>query len=69
MARSAVLVGRTLADLVRNFFVVILMCVVGFIVGWTIGTDVVRVCSARSLIILGVRVLAVVGVRDRRPHA
>ena len=35
MARSAVLVGRTLADLVRNFFVVILMCVVGFIVGWT----------------------------------
>ncbi len=40
MARSAVLVGRTLADLVRNFFVVILMCVVGFIVGWTIGTNV-----------------------------
>ncbi len=40
MARSAVLVGRTLADLVRNFFVVILMCIVGFIVGWTIGTNV-----------------------------
>ena len=40
MARSAVLVGRTLADLVRNFFVVLLMCVVGFIVGWTIGTNV-----------------------------
>ena len=29
MARSAVLVGRTLADLTRNVFVVILMCVVG----------------------------------------
>ena len=40
MARSAVLVGRTLADFVRNFFVVILMCVVGFIVGWSIGTNV-----------------------------
>jgi ABC-2 type transport system permease protein/oleandomycin transport system permease protein len=40
MARSAVLVGRTLADFVRNFFVVILMCIVGFIVGWTIGTNV-----------------------------
>ena len=40
MARSAVLVGRTLADLVRNFFVVILMCIVGFLVGWTIGTNV-----------------------------
>ena len=40
MARSAVLAGRTLADLVRNFFVVILMCVVGFLVGWTIDTNV-----------------------------
>ena len=34
MARSAVLVGRTLADLTRNVFVVILMCVVGVAVGW-----------------------------------
>jgi ABC transporter DrrB family efflux protein len=34
MARSAVLVGRTLADMVRNTFAVILMCTVGFIVGW-----------------------------------
>lgn len=40
MARSAVLVGRTLADFVRNTFVVLLMCAVGFLVGWTIGTDV-----------------------------
>jgi ABC-2 type transport system permease protein len=35
MARSAVLVGRTLADLTRNVFVVILMCVVGVAVGWS----------------------------------
>ncbi|HLZ68858.1 MAG TPA: ABC transporter permease [Dehalococcoidia bacterium] len=34
MARSAVLVGRSLADLGRNVFVVGLMAVVGFIVGW-----------------------------------
>ena len=34
MARSAVLVGRTLADLLRNVFVVILMSVVGLLVGW-----------------------------------
>jgi ABC transporter DrrB family efflux protein len=40
MARSAVLVGRTFADLVRNFFVLILVCAVGFLVGWTIGTNV-----------------------------
>ena len=36
MARSAVLAGRTLADLVRNVFVVILMVVVGFGVGFRI---------------------------------
>ncbi len=34
MARSAVLVGRTFADLFRNLFVVLLMSVVGLIVGW-----------------------------------
>ncbi len=34
MARSAVLAGRTLADLVRNFFVVLLMVGVGVLVGF-----------------------------------
>jgi ABC transporter DrrB family efflux protein len=36
MARSAVLAGRTLADMVRNLLVVLLMVVVGFIVGFDI---------------------------------
>jgi ABC transporter DrrB family efflux protein len=34
MARSAVLTGRTLADLVRNVFVLGLMMLVGFAMGW-----------------------------------
>jgi ABC transporter DrrB family efflux protein len=34
MARSAVLTGRTIADLSRNVFVVILMMSVGLLVGW-----------------------------------
>ncbi|MGH8902269.1 MAG: ABC transporter permease [Egibacteraceae bacterium] len=34
MARSAVLVGRTCADLVRNLFVVLLMIAVGYLVGF-----------------------------------
>jgi ABC-2 type transport system permease protein/oleandomycin transport system permease protein len=51
MARSAVLVGRTLADLVRNTFVVILMCIVGFLVGWTIGTDALGLLAAVALIL------------------
>src|ERR671930_408957 len=36
MARSAVLVGRTAADLTRNVFVVALMVAVGFAVGFRI---------------------------------
>ncbi|MGH8899383.1 MAG: ABC transporter permease [Egibacteraceae bacterium] len=34
MARSAVLFGRTLSDLVRNLFVVLLMTTVGYLVGF-----------------------------------
>jgi ABC-2 type transport system permease protein/oleandomycin transport system permease protein len=51
MARSAVLVGRTSADFVRNFFVVILMCVVGFIVGWTVETNVWGLLGAIGVIL------------------
>src|SRR5262250_2690120 len=39
MARSAVLAGRTLADLTRNVFVVILMVAVGFAVGFRVHTS------------------------------
>ena len=39
MSRSAVLAGRTVADLVRNVFVVVLITVVGSAVGFRIGTD------------------------------
>jgi ABC-2 type transport system permease protein/oleandomycin transport system permease protein len=34
MARSAVLAGRTLADLVRTIFVIILMIAVGYVIGF-----------------------------------
>ena len=36
MARSAVMTGRTIADMVRNLGVVILMVIVGFLVGFEI---------------------------------
>jgi ABC-2 type transport system permease protein/oleandomycin transport system permease protein len=39
MARSAVLAGRTVADLVRDFFVIMLMLVVGFLVGFRVQTS------------------------------
>jgi ABC-2 type transport system permease protein/oleandomycin transport system permease protein len=51
MARSAVLVGRTFADFVRNFFVLLLMCAVGFAVGWTIGTNVWGLIAAIAIML------------------
>jgi ABC-2 type transport system permease protein/oleandomycin transport system permease protein len=51
MARSAVLVGRTLADLLRNVFVVLLMVVVGFIVGWSVHTNFVAVAAGLGLVL------------------
>jgi ABC-2 type transport system permease protein/oleandomycin transport system permease protein len=51
MARSAVLVGRTFADLFRNVFVVLLMAAVGFLVGWRISTDVAGLVACLLLVL------------------
>src|SRR3989475_1183777 len=52
MARSAVLAGRTLADLVRNVFVVALMTVVGFAVGFRIHNGVGPFLVGAMLVLL-----------------
>jgi ABC transporter DrrB family efflux protein len=51
IARSAVLLGRTWADLVRNVFVVLLMTVVGFLVGWRITTNIFGLIGCVALVI------------------
>jgi ABC-2 type transport system permease protein len=51
MARSAVLIGRTLADLVRNVFVVALMCVVGLIVGWSPSASLPAILAGLGLVL------------------
>ena len=51
MARSAVLVGRTSADLVRNFFVVIVMTAVGFAVGFNNHTTPLSLIGALALVL------------------
>ncbi len=50
MARSAVLAGRTLADLARNVFVIGLMVAVGFAVGFRVHTNL-------ALAVLGILIL------------
>ncbi|MCZ7528470.1 MAG: ABC transporter permease [Acidimicrobiia bacterium] len=51
MARSAVLVGRTLADLARNVFVVVLMVVVGLLIDWRIHTNVLAAAAGLGLVL------------------
>lgn len=46
MARSAVLVGRSVADLSRNVFVVLLMVAVGYAVGFRIHDGIARLALA-----------------------
>jgi ABC-2 type transport system permease protein len=50
MARSAVLAGRTLADLVRNVFVVGIMVIIGILVGWRVHTSIFQ--SACALLLM-----------------
>jgi len=52
MARSAVLLGRTLADLTRNVFVVALMTGVGFLVGFHVHTNAAKLIAAMLLVLL-----------------
>jgi ABC-2 type transport system permease protein len=52
MSRSAVLAGRTLADLVRNVFVVALMIVVGYLVGFRVQTGVLGLLGGVAVILL-----------------
>ena len=52
MARSAVLAGRTFADLVRNVFVVALMLGVGFAVGFRVQTDAAKLLLGLLILLL-----------------
>jgi ABC transporter DrrB family efflux protein len=52
MARSAVLAGRTIADLARNVLVVTIMVVVGFMVGFRVQTNLLEFLAAIGLMLL-----------------
>jgi ABC-2 type transport system permease protein len=51
-ARSAVLAGRTTADLFRNLFVVLLMTIVGYLVGFRFQEGVLFAAAAIGLAVL-----------------
>jgi ABC-2 type transport system permease protein len=51
MARSALLVGRTTADLTRNVFVTILMAAVGFAVGFRVHTSALAFVAGLAVLL------------------
>ena len=71
MARSAVLTGRTVADLVRNTFVYSLMLVVGFLMGWRFEQGVLKMLLGVAIALLfGYAfswVMATIGLWSRHP--
>ncbi|HWH33252.1 MAG TPA: ABC transporter permease [Egibacteraceae bacterium] len=73
IARSAVLAGRTLADVVRNSFVLALMLAVGFLIGFRPQTDVPRFLAGFGMVMLFTFslswVMATVGLKVRSPEA
>jgi ABC-2 type transport system permease protein/oleandomycin transport system permease protein len=73
MARSAVLAGRTSADLVRNFFVVLLMLVVGVLVGFRPDATVGAFIGGLAIVLLFAFALswvfALVGMSARNAEA
>ena len=52
MARSAVLAGRVLADTTRNAFVITLMLLVGFLVGFNTHTNALMVIAGVAVLVL-----------------
>jgi ABC-2 type transport system permease protein/oleandomycin transport system permease protein len=51
MARSAVLSGRTLADLIRNVFVMILMVAIGYLVGFRVQTGILGLLGGMAVML------------------
>jgi ABC-2 type transport system permease protein/oleandomycin transport system permease protein len=73
MSRSAVLVGRTVTDALRNVFVVVLMLLVGLAVGFRIHGGLLSALAAIALIVVfGFAfqwISALIGVAVRNPEA
>jgi ABC transporter DrrB family efflux protein len=73
MARSAVLAGRTFADLVRNTFVNSLMLMVGFLMGWRFEQGIPKMLLGVAIALLfGYAfswVMATIGLLAKTPEA
>jgi ABC-2 type transport system permease protein len=62
MARSAVLTGRTLSDVVYNGGILIVLMASGLLVGWTVRTSVVELLAGVALLLLFAFAMSWLGV-------
>jgi ABC transporter DrrB family efflux protein len=73
MARSAVLAGRTFSDVIRNGFVIGLMLVVGFLIGFRWQTDIFGMLGGLALALFFAYslswVMASIGLAVKSPEA
>ena len=73
IARSAVLAGRTLSDLLRNAFVMSLMLAIGFVIGFRFQTNVFGVIAGLALALVFTFavswVMATIGLIVKNPEA
>ncbi len=73
MARSAVLAGRTMSDLIRNGLIISLMLGVGFLIGFRYQTDFVRLVAGVAVALAFTYamswVMAAIGLAVKNPEA
>jgi ABC transporter DrrB family efflux protein len=73
MARSAVLAGRTISDLIRNGFVIVLMLAVGFLIGFRWQTNLAGMIGGLLVAMIFAFalswVMATIGLAVKNPEA
>ncbi|MEO6350208.1 MAG: ABC transporter permease [Candidatus Limnocylindrales bacterium] len=62
MARSAVLIGRTLSDVIYNAGILIILFVAGWAVGWTWHTGIAELLAGLGLLLLFTYAMSWIGV-------
>jgi ABC-2 type transport system permease protein len=72
MARSAVLLGRTIADWIQNIFVLLIMAICGVLVGWRVHDGAAKAVAAFLILMLFAYAMswigAVIGLTVRTPE-
>ncbi len=62
MARSAVLTGRSVADVAYNAGILIVLMVTGFLVGWRVNTGIVELFAGIGLLLLFAFAMSWIGI-------